>query len=248
MATIAVVPGQTVKANKQWRNLGADGTKDVMAVYGPGAGSALAVVEFLALARDVFCAGGNEIVTPLEVMVPIDVSPGLKACVVGVGDFDEASGLMLWETSEFVPAVFDVVADAYAAALAGNAQVAVQGDTVWSLLTGDYPVPAGLEVEITNSWRNNSPVPITGHIDVTVQTPSGGFLYPPITLGQDQTVGDGMGSPNFLFAFIPIEQGLYTIGTVLSIPEAVLDTQAHTIVAMMTAVIPEETGISFEAI
>ncbi|MBA7599327.1 hypothetical protein ES703_06359 [subsurface metagenome] len=106
---VDVALGGIIRAIKLWKNVGADGTRDVMAAYGTGTTFDTFVMEFGEVAIDQYCAAGAEVTTPVDQRVPEVVSLGLKNALVGVGKWDLDTGAITLDDYDITVDAINVI-------------------------------------------------------------------------------------------------------------------------------------------
>ena len=110
--TVQVEPGQTIKASKVWRNNGAAGYRDVIAMYGQGTGLADFLAEIQQIVLNEYAGAGVEVTTLIYKGVPYTTEPGKRDALVGVGKYDIDSEIFTCDDYEVVPDAIEVVAPA----------------------------------------------------------------------------------------------------------------------------------------
>lgn len=105
---VDVVQGGTIRANKTWKNVGGDGTRDVYVFYGTGTTVDTFIAEFAAAVVDQYCEASAEVTTPVDCEVPLDATPGLKNALVVVGGYVYPT--IVYDDYEIVVDAINVVA------------------------------------------------------------------------------------------------------------------------------------------
>ena len=90
---VDVAPGAIIRANKTWKNVGAGGTRDIMAAYGTGETLETFVMEFGGIVS-ANCAAGGQVTTPVDCQVPAAAALGLRNALIGVGQYDGTTQIM----------------------------------------------------------------------------------------------------------------------------------------------------------
>ena len=103
-----VAPGGIIRANKTWKNIGAAGYRDILAIYGTGLTLEAFVMEFGAIATGQYCAAGAQVTTPVDCTVPVGASPGLRNALVGVGKYDPSTSVITLDDYDIVVDAIDV--------------------------------------------------------------------------------------------------------------------------------------------
>jgi len=106
---VDVAQGGTIRCNKRWKNVGADGNRDLIAMYGTGLTLETFVLEFGRVALGQYCAAGAEVTTPVDCTVPEDATPGLRNALVGVGKSEPDTPVITIDDYEIVVNAINVV-------------------------------------------------------------------------------------------------------------------------------------------
>lgn len=105
---VAVEPGQVIRATKTWKNIGAAGTRDVVALYGTGTTIDDFVAEFMGSLVAVPAAAGEQVTTNVDCTVPRDATLGLKNALVGVGFYNVPMGEIFFDDYDIVVNAIEV--------------------------------------------------------------------------------------------------------------------------------------------